>query len=89
VNDEDCEAHTLSEQDGTQKITLQQQLANDNVRAWNAYWEAQGQPWRVAPEISKKRQTYLAEHRKIEYDIDQGIYPFKDLVFRLPKFRPN
>src|SRR5258708_3417452 len=62
----------------TQKTTLQRP-ANDDKEAWKAYWKEQGQPWRTEPEISKERQKYLAERRKIKTDFQQCIYPFKDI----------
>src|SRR6266487_2366510 len=40
---------------------------------------AQGQPWRTEPEIDEERQKYLAERRSIKPDIEQGIFPFKDI----------
>ncbi len=55
---------------------------SDDKGAWKAYWKKQGQPWRREPRISKERQDYLAERRKIEPDIEQGIYPFKDIKLR-------
>jgi uncharacterized protein YjbI with pentapeptide repeats len=47
--------------------------------AWRIYWQAQGQPWRTEPEIEEKRQEYLTKRCKIAPDIEQGIYPFKDV----------
>jgi len=46
---------------------------------WKAHWQAQGQEWRTGPEISTQRQDELAQHRIIEPDVEQGIYPFKDI----------
>src|SRR5207248_3027763 len=48
-------------------------------KAWQTYWEALGQPWRIEPEIDKKRQTYLAQRRTLVPDIEKGIYPFRDI----------
>jgi uncharacterized protein YjbI with pentapeptide repeats len=53
--------------------------AGDDHNAWHAYWQAQGQPWRTEPEISKKRQQELEQGRAIVPDIERGIYPFKDM----------
>ena len=39
--------------------------------------QAQGQPWRIKPEIDTERQKELDDRRKIAPDIKQGIYPFK------------
>ncbi len=68
----------MSEQDGTQKTALQSPT-NDDKEAWKAYWQAQNQPWRTEPEISAERQKYLEERGNIKPDIEQGIYPFKDI----------
>ncbi len=51
----------------------------DKQAAWHLYWEAQGQPWRTEPEIEEARQRYLVERRAIMPDLDEGIYPFKDI----------
>lgn len=69
----------MSEQDSIQVSTLHRP-ANDDKEAWKAYWKAQGQLWRWEPEIDEERQKYLAERRKIEPTIEQGIYPFKTLT---------
>jgi len=68
----------MSEQDGKQIATLQRPTTSD-TKTWREYWAAQGQPWRTEPEIDKERQTYLAERRTIVPNIEQGIYPFKDI----------
>ncbi len=68
----------LSEQNGTQVPTLQRPTTND-PDAWKTYWAAQGWHWRTEPEIDTERQKYLAERRAIKPDIEQGIYPFKDI----------
>ncbi len=68
----------MSEPDGTQKTALQRP-SNDDKGAWKAYWKTRGQPWRTEPEIDTKRQEYLAERCTIIPDIEQGIYPFKDI----------
>ena len=68
----------MSEQDGTKAIALQRP-ANDDTEAWKAYWKTQGQEWRTEPEIDTERQKYLDERRSITPDIEQGIYPFKDI----------
>src|SRR2546423_8988791 len=68
----------MSEQDGRQAVTLQRPTT-DVSKAWKGYWETQGQPWRTEPEIDAERQKYLAERRAIVPDIEQGIYPFKDI----------
>jgi uncharacterized protein YjbI with pentapeptide repeats len=68
----------MSEQDNGQVPTLQRPTIND-PEAWRAYWNTQGQPWRTEPEIDAERQEYLAERRAIIPDIEQGIYPFRDI----------
>ena len=68
----------MSELDGTQETVLEQPT-NDNEETWKKYWSSQGQSWRTEPEISKERQEFLAERRKIEPNYEQRIYPFKDI----------
>ena len=53
--------------------------ANDDGKAWEAYWMAQEQTWRTEPEIDDVRQEYLAKRRSITPDIKKGIYPFKNI----------
>jgi uncharacterized protein YjbI with pentapeptide repeats len=74
----DKERYLMSEQNGTQKTTLKRP-ANDDEEGWEAYWKAQGQPWRTEPEIDVERQKYLVERRAITPNIEKGIYPFKDI----------
>jgi uncharacterized protein YjbI with pentapeptide repeats len=66
----------MSEQDGRQASTLQRPPTSD-PKAWEVYWEAQGQSWRSQPEIDGERQKHLTERRSVKPDIEQGIYPFK------------
>jgi hypothetical protein len=68
----------MSERDATQALTLQRPTTDD-TEAWKVYWKAQGQPWRTEPEIDNERQKYLAERHRITPNIEQGIYPFKDI----------
>src|SRR3989442_2574310 len=67
-----------SKQNGTKRPLLQRP-SNDDQKAWREYWVNQGQPWRIEPEIDEKRQTYLEERRAILPDIEQDIYPFRDI----------
>ncbi len=53
--------------------------ASDDEEAWKKFWKSKNQPWRTEPRISKERQDYLAERRKIKPSIRQGSYPFKDI----------
>ncbi|HEY7984997.1 MAG TPA: hypothetical protein VID73_12555, partial [Ktedonobacterales bacterium] len=46
--------------------------------AWQAYWAANGMPWRTEPEIDDARQRFLAERRHVTPDIERGIYAFRD-----------
>jgi hypothetical protein len=48
----------------------------DTLQDWPARWRALGQPWRVEPEISAKRQSVLEARRALRPDITQGVYPF-------------
>lgn len=68
----------MSNQDSTETSTLQY-TTTSGPEAWKAYWKAQGQPWRIEPEIEVERQRYLAERRSITPKIEEGIYPFKDI----------
>src|SRR5260370_36503345 len=68
----------MSEQDGRQASTQQHPPTSDS-RAWKVYWEAQEQWWRSQPEIDGERQKHLTERRSVKPDIEQGIYPFKDI----------
>jgi uncharacterized protein YjbI with pentapeptide repeats len=74
----------MSEQNGTQKTSLQRP-SNRDKKTWEVYWEQQGQSWRTEPEIDEKRQKYLIERRNIEPDIDSGIYAFKDIEPKLTR----
>jgi len=58
---------------------------SDDREAWVKYWKSKNQPWRIEPIISKERQEYLAERRKIEPDDEQGIYPFKGIAPNLSR----
>ena len=51
----------------------------DDPAVWRAYWHQIRQPWRTEPEISEERQKYLTDRRAIVPDIEQGIYPFKNI----------
>ncbi|MBV9230147.1 MAG: pentapeptide repeat-containing protein [Chloroflexi bacterium] len=68
----------MSEQKDITTIA-QQQPADNDPRAWKAYWEKQGQTWRSEPEISPERQAELAARRSIVPDVQQGTYPFKGI----------
>src|SRR5262245_21104774 len=46
---------------------------------WLDHWKAQGMPWRTQPQVDEERQAYLAQRRAITPDVDQGIYPFKEI----------
>lgn len=69
---------TMSEQNNRQVSTLQRPATN-NREDWKAYWKQQGQPWRTEQEVDTERQEYLTERRKTTPNIEQGIYPFKDI----------
>src|SRR5260221_666234 len=68
----------MSEQDRRQASSLQRPPTSDS-EAWEVYWEAQGQSWRSQPEIDGERQKHLTERRSVKPDIEQGIYPFRDI----------
>jgi uncharacterized protein YjbI with pentapeptide repeats len=73
------ERSLVSEQDVTTQSTTLQRPTTDNPKAWKAYWLTQGWYWRTEPEIDAERQKYLTERRDIMPDIEQGIYPFKNV----------
>ena len=50
--------------------------ATDDRVAWQAYWQAQGQPWRSEPEIDKKRQKQLERMRAITPQVLENVYGF-------------
>lgn len=65
---------------GTKKTTATlPRPAPDDREEWKKYWTTQGQPWRTEPEIDEEQQKYLAARRAIQPDIEQGIYPVKDI----------
>jgi len=68
----------VSEPNGTQVAALQRPT-NSDKEAWKAYWKAQGQSWRTEPEIDAERQIYLTKRRAIVPNIENGVYPFKDI----------
>ncbi len=68
----------MSEQDGRQAVVQQRPTTNDQ-NEWKAYWKAQGHVWRTEPEIDVERQEYLTQQQNIMPNIEQGIYPFKDI----------
>lgn len=55
----------------------------DGFDSWNAYWTAQGMPWRREPEIDAQQQRYLAERRAMGLDTERDIYPFRDAHDRI------
>lgn len=57
-----------------------QQPVPDGFETWNASWTAQNMPWRTEPELSEGRQRFLALRRAIVPNVNQGIYPFKDIT---------
>src|SRR5213080_1041176 len=68
----------MSEEEGTQVLLPPRPTLSD-PKAWKAYWMAQGLHWRTEPEIDVERQKYLTERRRIIPNLEQGIYPFKDI----------
>jgi len=82
-----CKSRSTSEQNGTTQSPAQQRPHNEDKEVWKKYWatvqpkewlEAWGH-WRTEPEIDAERQKYLAERRSITPNIEQGIYPFKNI----------
>ncbi|HEX5155811.1 MAG TPA: pentapeptide repeat-containing protein [Ktedonobacterales bacterium] len=54
--------------------------ATDDRTAWRAWWRAQGQNWRIEPEIAPARQTLLAERRALAPDVHANVYPFAGMA---------
>ena len=73
--------NSIVHQNDKQAINLQRP-ASDDAEAWKTFWKAQGQAWRTEPEIDTERQKYLGERGSIKPDIEQGIYPFKNVKLR-------
>lgn len=71
-------------QNGTYATPLQKPTRDDR-EAWKAYWTANGQSWRTEPEIDVERQLGLERSRNIEPDVEQGVYPFKDINPKLSR----
>jgi len=69
----------MSEQQQNQVASLQRPTADDREE-WKAFWTAQGMLWRTEPEVAEERRQFLAERRSTQPNIQQGIYPFKDIV---------
>jgi uncharacterized protein YjbI with pentapeptide repeats len=68
-----------TKQYGTQ-APIRQHPAHADKEAWEAYWKAQGQPWRTEPEIDVARQLYLEERRDdFRPDEKEGVYPFRGI----------
>jgi hypothetical protein len=69
----------MSEQQSQTATAVQERPAPEGYTSWPEYWKAQGMPWRTDPEIAEERQRYLAERRSVQPDIEQAVYPFKDI----------
>jgi uncharacterized protein YjbI with pentapeptide repeats len=64
----------------TQQIVhIQARHAPTSPEEWRQYWQAEGFPWRTEPEIDVNRQEELSKCRTIVPNIEQGIYPFKEV----------
>lgn len=53
--------------------------------AWRIYWANLDQPWRTEPKIPQQRQIELKMRLTIQPDIENGIYPFKDIDPKLDR----
>lgn len=60
-------------------LPSRQRPTTDDRNAWPVYWQRLGQLWRTEPEIDTERQQYLAALLSTIPNIEQGIYPFKDI----------
>ena len=52
---------------------------DDQHATRQAYWRAQGQPWRTEPEPERARQEWLEARRAVLADPHRGFYPFKGM----------
>ena len=68
----------MNEQTSSAATQLHRPTTQDRT-AWCTYWQAKGQEWRTEPEIDEKRQIYLEKCRSIIPNINQNIYPFKEV----------
>lgn len=77
----------MSEGLSTTTTTPQSKLVPEGYSSWNDYWtKVHNQPWRTEPEIDEERQKELARRREaIQPDIENGIYPFKDIEPKLTR----
>jgi uncharacterized protein YjbI with pentapeptide repeats len=73
-----------NQQNGKQSHTTQRPV-KDDTDAWKEYWKAQGQLWRMEPEIDTERQQYLNQRRSIKPNIEHGIYSFRDIEPKLTR----
>ena len=52
---------------------------SDDAGEWRAYWQAHGTRWRTEAEIGADRQRELIQRQGVTPDIQEGIYPFRDV----------
>jgi uncharacterized protein YjbI with pentapeptide repeats len=64
-----------SDAPATPASTVSRPVTDDRA-AWRTWWRAQGQHWRLEPEISAERQALLAERRTTTPDVRARGYPF-------------
>src|SRR5258706_3100491 len=57
----------------------QRPTSNDDRTRWEAYWAAQGMPWRTQPEIDEERQRYLVERQSIPADHLSETFPYSNV----------
>lgn len=58
----------------------EQRLLSTDPDEWRTYWQEQGMPWRIEPEIDEQRQQFLAERRAMAPDLVHGVYPFSGIM---------
>jgi uncharacterized protein YjbI with pentapeptide repeats len=72
------EVHPMSEQQPP--MSAQDRPVPAGYQTWRDYWNAQGTPWRLEPEIDKERQQELDRRRReIAPDIEHSKYPVKNI----------
>src|SRR5947209_17049343 len=67
----------MHELDGTEIADSRPTSSQKGV--WAGYWQKVGQPWRTEPEVDADRQAYLTHRLAIRPDLEEGVYPFRDV----------
>lgn len=64
-------------QQSPQIVRMQPSPPLTSPEKWREYWQTKSPGWvRTEPEIERKRQEELSQHRAITPNVEKGIYPF-------------